>query len=541
MSDERIIENIRKLKSLGMPNNEIIDNLVNIGLSKEESEKLVLTSNEEKKEEKSELQEKIKEIKENPKKKDTTQKKTTTKKPEKEEIPDDFFTEESGDIIDDSISDDLDDNFDIATTKELNSLKNISSKKKENEEIDFTIDLKSNIKEESELYKKYEAEAQDDLYKKYTQITTEPSSTNVNTEEVWQKGLVTTINSKLTELENKQKAIEDLLKLKIDNEVDNIKKFQETTKKEITLNTGKIISGEFDKLNTKIITEMAKLKIVEAKTNNKLQAIDQDKNKILELSKDFEALKKDLKDNILETKKRTDSIISGTEENITKIITTMNVKLNEKIKEINSTLALQSKITEGLVKNTQTTIVTEIKKLNQFQNDIKAQIDPKRIYDKINELEDYKIKLAHRYEERFEKVKNEFLQKAKLAIKVEIENELKELKTIKAEIVSKTDPAKIEKKLEELRKLEEDVINSVDTKIEQSLKIYQASITKEFKDKMVEIENYKNSLEKSKDLQRDLEDKLKEIDRFKKQFIAVIDENIEKMNQNMNILLQQKK
>jgi hypothetical protein len=302
-----------------------------------------------------------------------------------------------------------------------------------------------------------------------------------------------------------------------------------------------MVSDEIDKVNTKIITEIAKLKVVEAKINSKVQTIDQDKNKILELSKDFEVLKKDLKDNILETKKRTDSIISGTEENITKILTTMTVKLNEKIKEINSTLALQSKITEGLVKNTQTTIVTEIKKLNQFQNDIKEQIDPKRIYDKINELEDYKIKLAHRYEERFEKVKVEFLQKAKIAIKTEMENELKDLNKIKTEIVSKTDPAIIQKRLEELRVLEEDVINSVDTKIEQSLKIYQASMTKEFKDKMIEIDNYKNNLEKSKDLQRELEEKLKEIERFKKQFIAVIDENIEKMNQNMNLLLQQKK
>jgi hypothetical protein len=224
MSDERIIDNIRKLKSLGMPNNEIIDNLINIGLTKEESEKLVLTSTEENKEVKSELQEKIKEIKENPKKKEGQAKKTTPKKPEKEEIPDDFFGDESGEIIDTSISDDLEDDFDKETSKELNSLKNISSKKKEEEEIDFTVDLKKDLQDNSEVYKKYQEQEKEDFYKKY--ITPTDSSQNTNTEEVWQKGLVTTINSKLTELENKQKTIEDLLKLKIDNEVDNIKKFQ---------------------------------------------------------------------------------------------------------------------------------------------------------------------------------------------------------------------------------------------------------------------------------------------------------------------------
>jgi hypothetical protein len=133
------------------------------------------------------------------------------------------------------------------------------------------------------------------------------------------------------------------------------------------------------------------------------------------------------------------------------------------------------------------------------------------------------------------------LQKAKLAIKSEVNNELQELNKIREEIVSKTDPEKIEKKLVELKKMEEELIDSVDVKIQQSLKIHQASINAEFKDKMKEIDNYRDNLEKSKGLSRELEDKIKEIDKFKQQFIAVIDENIEKMNQNMKLLLEQKK
>lgn len=50
MADKRIIENINKLKSLGMSDEDIVSNLINIGLSKEESELLVKDKVEEKKE-----------------------------------------------------------------------------------------------------------------------------------------------------------------------------------------------------------------------------------------------------------------------------------------------------------------------------------------------------------------------------------------------------------------------------------------------------------------------------------------------------------
>jgi len=531
MADERILENIKKLKSLGMPDNEIVDNLINIGLSKEESEKLVSNSNTDEKP-KSELQEKINNIKE---KKQTTKNKTK-KVDEKKEIPDDFFSDESGEVIDTPMEDAEDD---FSETEELSELKNISKDK--DEKIDFDLDLKSKIKEdENDIYKKYEDINQDDLYKKYTTPTVNNNDENDGDKNVWQKGLATTINSKLTELENKQKQIEAEIKAKIDSEISKTSQFQERAHKDIIKMINNVVNSEVEKINTKVITEMAKLKIIEAKINSKIQIIDKDKNNVKELTGEFETLKEDLKHNILETKKRTDLITTGTEENITKILTTMTVKLNEKIKEINSTLSLQSKITEGLIKNTQNAIGTEIKKLNDFQKDIKTQIDPKRIYDKINELEDFKIKLSNRYEERFEKVKNEFLQKAKVAIKSEVEEDLSEINKIKHEIVEKTDPERIEKKLIELKKIEEDLVNTIDQKIEQSLKIYEASITTEFKGKMNEIDTYKSNLEKSVELQKTLEDKIKEIDRFKKQFIAVIDENIEKMNQNMSVVMKKK-
>jgi hypothetical protein len=55
--------------------------------------------------------------------------------------------------------------------------------------------------------KKYENIDQEDLYKKYTTPTVNNDDNNGD-QNVWQSGLATTINSKLTELENKQKQIE---------------------------------------------------------------------------------------------------------------------------------------------------------------------------------------------------------------------------------------------------------------------------------------------------------------------------------------------
>lgn len=533
MADNRILENIKKLKALGMPDNEIIDNLIKIGLSKEESEKLVLEDKPKEKNTIDKKKEKIESEKKDTKDKEKTKEqedvkddiKTTTSK--KEEIPDDFFSSDSGTIIDDSIQDSKNEKENlIEDIKEDLFLKD----KKDQDTLDINVDFKN-----KDLYNN-----SDDLYNKYTSENTEIEN-NTSNDDVWKKGFITIINSKLTELETKQKNIEKEISTTVKEEVEKIKEFHDKTRKEITTMINNILSNEMQKTNTKIITELAKFKVAEAKLNSKVEKIEEDKNKIQEIITDFGKFKKDFKENLITTKKKTDALVEDTQENISKIVTTISTKLNEKIKEINSTLSLQSKITEGLVKNTKSTLITEIKKLNDFKENVEKQIDPKRIYNKVNELEDFKIKLSNRYQERFEKVKNEFLQKAKLAINQDVQEELKELKTIKKEIVEKTDPERIEKKLKELKEFEEELAESIDTKIEKSLKIYQASITSEFKNKMTEIEDYKKYLEKNIELQKTLEYKIKEIDNFKKQFIAVIDENIEKMNRNMSLLMQAKK
>ena len=773
MADERIIENINKLKALGMNDKDIIDSLVNIGLSKEESEELVLS-----KEKETELDKKVNDKKEkiSDKKQDVVEKKEEVKKPEvkeekKDEIPDDFFSSK-----------------DDSTKNELNKLKEISDSKKD--DFDFSINLNDDyIPKTKDLDKENEIELEtDDNYIKDTLFEEKPIENNINKEVkqsykedsfvnnddsgndgLWQKGLLTTINSKLIELESKQKEIEDSLKRKIETEVVKLETFQENTRDEIKKSVKNIISQEVSELNKKIITDLAKFKVTESKINSKIQSIDDNKEKLENTVNSYESIKNDLKQNVIENKEKIDSIITKAEQNITKTMTTMTIKLNqkvkefdglisqqsqkndalvsktqdniskivstisgklnEKVKEINNTLSLQTKITEGLVKTTQNNVNNEIKKLNEFQKelvskidlkkiterlleldkykeqlakryderfdvvkqeflqkarvsiksevdtniseirDIKkfvsertnpkildeklsefektasermrsvfneisqekikeikeytesidknkedaineinehikelekskddyhknrklqreidekvrdleekyakqerltanlvdetegkineqikkldnfqksvvSKIDPKRIYETINEIEEFKVKIAKRFEDKFSDVKQEFLQKARISITSVVKESLDELETVKKEIVEKTDPEIIEKKLSELENFEQGILDSIDSKVMEAIKIYQASLTAQFKEKMDDVEKYKKTLEKTVGLQMRVEDQVKEIEMFKKQFIAVIDENIEKINKNMQMLASYKK
>ena len=283
-------------------------------------------------------------------------------------------------------------------------------------------------------------------------------------------------------------------------------------------------------------TELAKLKMIESKIGNDLTKLEMDKNTIIKLSTALEARNNELKEILELTKKQNDLLTQKVDEDISKIVTSLTIKLNVKIKEINDTLALQSRITEGLVKNTQNSIETQVKKLNEYTDGLKKTINPKQIYDKLAELDTFKTQLANRYDERFEKVKIEFLEKAKDAMKNEITTELREIKNVRDTIVKKTDPEIISKKLDELKIFEENLLSSVDEKISQSLKIYESSLTQEFKEKIKEIDKTKKTIENDYNKLGSIQEKMDELTKFKEQFIAVIDKNIEVMNQNMQVL-----
>ena len=520
--DPRIIENIKKLKSLGMSDKEIKDNLLKMGLSEKDCDDLL--NSDSKKEEPLKLdQNGSKEISvSNPEEK----KVTVASAFKKEEIPSDFFNSDSDEISDLKQG-----------VKELSDEEKEESKKETEEELpDITKDLDLDLldrKEKGDLiseevYDKFNEKIEDLQKKENTKKITKPTIAPIDIkgdQNIWETGLATTINTKLSEIESKQEKIEEYLKSKIDQELIKYKKIQETNKQLLVSKLTDMISQQEQAANIQITKQLAMIKIEQAKLNKKIEEINSGKSELQKTINNVNELGEQLEGN--------SKII---QDNINKLTITTTTKINVKLKEINDILALQSRITQGLIKNTQSAINTEVKKLNEFKEKISSQINPKELYDKLSELESFKQKLANRYEDRFERVKREFLVKAKEAYKNDIDKQFLELNNLKNTIVSKTDPEIISKKIDELVDFKKTLLESIDEKISGALNIYESAITQEIKGKIRTVDEVKEKVESEIKKIQIAEDKINEIDKFKEQFIAVIDKNIEKMNQTMKLI-----
>ena len=520
--DPRIIENIKKLKSLGMSDKEIKENLLKMGLSEKDCDDLL--NSDSKKEEPLKLdQNGSKEISiSNPEEK----KVTVASAFKKEEIPSDFFNSDSDEISDLKQG-----------VKELSDEEKEESKKETEEELpDITKDLDLDLldrKEKGDLiseevYDKFNEKIEDLQKKENTKKITKPTIAPIDIkgdQNIWETGLATTINTKLSEIESKQEKIEEYLKSKIDQELIKYKKIQETNKQLLVSKLTDMISQQEQAANIQITKQLAMIKIEQAKLNKKIEEINSGKSELQKTINNVNELGEQLEGNT--------KII---QDNINKLTITTTTKINVKLKEINDILALQSRITQGLIKNTQSAINTEVKKLNEFKEKISSQINPKELYDKLSELESFKQKLANRYEDRFEGVKREFLVKAKEAYKNDIDKQFLELNNLKNTIVSKTDPEIISKKIDELVDFKKTLLESIDEKISGALNIYESAITQEIKGKIRTVDEVKEKVESEIKKIQIAEDKINEIDKFKEQFIAVIDKNIEKMNQTMKLI-----
>jgi hypothetical protein len=525
IQDPRIIDNIKKLKELGMSDKDIKDNLIKMNLAPQDCDELiaaasVITENKElPKEQKTQEKE--------TKKKEKTQKEEPavieTQKTEIKELPDNLFDEGNNigalkEEIPFSIKDDFSEIPDITKGLDIDQLSNT--------DIDFNNEETTPIAkpEESKKSKTKDIIKSIDLDKIEAAklIDSKPSDTlkeldaNAN---LWGSGLATTLNARLNEIDEKQAQFEQLLKRKIDDEVTKFKKIQDTSKQLLIQKIDEELTNRTTNINSQLTKQLAQIKIELIKINQKSDQMTSGKQEVEDLIKNLQ----NIQTQVIENNNKS-------QENINKMILSTSVKLNTKIKEINDILALQSKITQGLIKNTQTAISDEVKKLTAFKEDLEGKINPQQMYDKLNQLETFKQQLASRYETRFDNIKKEFLAKAKDAFKEEIETELKEMKNIKDTIVAKTDPKLISDKLEELESFQNHLLSAIDEKISQSLKIYQSAMNQDISSKAKTIDEEVTKVENAILKLGDAEDKIKELDQFKEQFIAIIDKNIEKMN-----------
>jgi hypothetical protein len=522
IQDPRIIDNIKKLKELGMSNDDIKDNLIKMGLSSDDCDELIAASNED--------ENKNRKLQEKEQKKEKIKKEEIFSEPKKNEpaeIPETLFQEDNKiDALKEEVSFTIKDDFseipDLTSGLDVDQLNNSDT------DINFNApDLsreEEKIKFEKPKNKEFDIIKSIDLDKINAAklIDTTPSETlkelDANSN-IWGSGLATTLNARLNEIDEKQENFEKLLKKKMEDEVKKFKQIQETSKQLLAQKIDEELASRTANINSQLTKQLAQIKVELIKINKKSDQMTTGKQEVEDLIKRL----KEIQTQVLENNNKS-------QENINRMVLSTSVKLNTKIKEINDILALQSKITQGLIKNTQTAITNEIKKFNQFKEELENKINPQQMYDKLNQLETFKQQLASRYETRFENVKREFLIKAKDAFKEEIETQLKELKNIKETIVAKTDPKLISDKLEELESFQNHLISAIDEKISQSLKIYQSAMTQDISSKAKTIDEEVVKVENAIVKLGDAEDKIKELDQFKDQFIAIIDKNIERMN-----------
>ncbi len=512
--DKRVIENIKKLISLGMAEDDIIAQLSKMGVSEEDAKELIDIS---KNKDTRNVNKKI------------APKEKTPEKPKEEYLPKDLFKEDDIEDIKDISEDkkvdnkeDTKEDFDITSGIDVDDFNKYINNK------DDDIDIKKEKNTDSKTSTKDDYNIDLNINKDDYEIDTDTSDKS----NIWQSGLLTTLNTKLSEIEEKQKDIEEYVKKRIDEEINKYKKIQETTKNLLLSKVGEKLAEEKESVTTSVTKQLAQIKVAQAKLNKTISEIDTGKKEISDKIRDYDSIKE---------KMVNDSEKVQTE--IKNVAATTTVKINEKTKQINEILTLQSKISQGLIKNTKTAVEKEIIGLKEYKERIEAQINPKKLYDKLEELEKFKEQLAKRYDTRFDAVKDEFLTKAHTAFKDKIEAELSEVNTklnkfeeIRKEVNEKMDPQLITSKMKELEIFEKQLITNIDEKITQSLKIYQSGMTQEFKAK---IQEFDEQIKKTDTYLLELsaaKDTVKELNGFKDQFISIIDKNIEKMNKTMTYL-----
>jgi hypothetical protein len=536
ITDQRVLDNVKKLLDLGMTPEDVKDNLIKMGVSEKDAIDLIqraggVISKQKTEEELDEIKELEKQESinfakppETPKKESQPQKQTT---PSQQQTKQETIPKQTFEKAPEPKKEEIPSNaFSFEEQLERIKKKSIAQQDKPKEEI------KLNLFPEFEELKKQAEKPTTDFFQ------TSTFETKTQTTDVWKEGILTTINQKLDELDTKQQNLEKYLKEKIDFELKKLSGTQIATQKLLLDKINEMINTQLEDIQSKITSELAQIKVSDVKLAAKIKAFEEEKNDLSDVISKLEKTHGDMITSIAQNKIQMSDFLEKTNQQIANIISNTKTKLDAKLQEINNTLALQSRITQGLIKNTQTIIEREVMDLKEFKEKIESQINPKQIYDKLNELDSFKEALANRYEKRFDEVKQEFLIKAKDAMQNEINKELKELRELKETIVLKTDPDIIKREIDKLLTFKAEVLASIDEKITQVLKVYEGVNTQEFRKKIDELEKYKQEIStKLKDAET-ITEKLKELDKFKEQFIAIIDKHIDDMNKKIDTINQ---
>ncbi|MBI4053464.1 MAG: hypothetical protein HY394_05515 [Candidatus Diapherotrites archaeon] len=330
----------------------------------------------------------------------------------------------------------------------------------------------------------------------------------VNLNKLWEKGILTTVDQKLGEMERLKKSLDDVIDRKIsDASKKGVERLTVLFESKASLLSAKVdaqLEAKSAELTKIIDAKVKELKDINSGIKSNLSELEKKRQEHDDAVKDFDG-----KIAALENAKKT--IMSEATAELIKSKSEMQDFLDnsrEKMQEIDErvsrTLELESKIAEGLLK------------------DAEAKIDEMALA-KSDEL-------AQR-----------------------VEKELKSISALKAEV----DPGKIRAELDSIREKSDSLASfagSLRQSNQRAVEKMQKDLFKESEDKLVEIfsmqkqaadkkadnaiarlDSYRARIEKEVDPEK-FSEEMKNLDVFKQQFIRVIEENVKKFNESVGRL-----
>ncbi|MEK6958014.1 MAG: hypothetical protein AABW99_03490 [archaeon] len=421
----------------------------------------------------------------------------------------------------------------------------------------------------SEAYEELEEERQPRVTVKEKPINnpsySSPQASDKTMSELWEKGIMATVDAKLGEMQKLKDELDAILDAKIQERLRiEVKKIETVFDSQKVLLSNKIdmhLQSKADEIHKVVESKAREMEDLYAKAREEMLKVQREKQEtqkmLSEITGKLEGLEM-VKNRMIS---ETNASIIQAESGFSDFMEESKAKRQELEERINRALQLESKITEGLIQNANQKIDSlalekegELTKQLQAKmreiDEMVAQVDPKSINDRILALKELEKELVKRQKEidksidnRFEGVKNEFNQFKKDVAKLEDSN----LGELKKEYAASIDDLFAEnivewnKKLKEKRREIEDMKKQMDLEkfnaTMEALDIFKKQFVKTIK---VSIDDYNKTKAELADAiierDRNINDYLKKIDAkmaelsdFEKKFAKDVSEILEKM------------
>ena len=369
-----LLDSIKKLLALKVPDNEILQNLIEIGVPTDEAKQLLADS------------------KGQPLAEETAELKEDEKKPVEEEpesIQEIHTSEKNEELVSRE-----DDPFGLGEKE--------SGKNQDSEEL---IDEDKNLEEELEAIKTRRPRSPLIIDKPVRGKASAAKShyaipADSNVEKLWERGILTTINQKLNEMKALRDDLEKIMQKKLEaalqSELERIKIAFESQRSLMVYQAEEKLDEKFKEATLLIDEKISELGAAKAELKDASKFMEEERKRSKQSMKDYE-------DSMSQFRKTKDSLLA--EMNVEIIKTKSNAQTaidqaEEKIKEIDKriskTLELQSSIAEGLLRDSEDKIGSMI---DEKSEPVKAELakllqNIKKIKDEMEEGFNKKIELV---------------------------------------------------------------------------------------------------------------------------------------------------